>query len=124
MVTKTEITVYSAEKKEVIEGQMTLNSVDNSHTFNFDSDNLMLSICLKDVVDLKDFYNMLDGKEKKNILHCTMNNGDKEYKGLRKVILNDNKITVSLGGKRFEFDENINGEFKKIIEGLKAKLGI
>ena len=124
MVTKAEITVYSSGKQETVEGDITLNSIDNSHTFNFDSDNFMLSICLKDVVDLKDFDNMLNGVGKKNILHCTLSLGDKEYKGLRKVLFTNNKLCVSLGGMRFEFDEKINSEFKKITKELKSKMGI
>lgn len=124
MVTKTDITVYTAGSQETVTGNMTLNSINNSHTFNFDSDNLMLSICLKDVVDLQDFFDLLNGKEKKNILHCTLNTGKKEYQGLRKVLLIEDKLTVSLGGMRLEFQPEIKKDFIAIIKGVKTKLGM
>lgn len=124
MVTKTDITVYTAGKQETVSGNMTLNSLENSNTFNFDSETIILSICLKDVVDLKDFYELLQGKEKKNILHCTLKTKDKEYKGLRKVLFTNNKLAVSLGGMRLEFSEDVNKEFLEIVKSLKTKMGI
>jgi hypothetical protein len=124
MVTKTDIIVYTSGKQEIVQGNMTLNTVNNSHTFNFDSDKLMLSICLKDIVDIKDFHDLLIGREKKNILHCTLNTGEKEYKGLRKVLLIDDKVTVSLGGMRLEFQPEKKKELLSIIKEIKKKNGV
>ena len=124
MVSKTDINVFSAGKKETVSCNVTLTSLNNSHNLNFDSEQIMLSICLRDVVDLQDFYNLLKGKEKKNILHCTLSNGEKEYKGLRKVLFKNKKISVSLGGVRVEFNSSINDDFIKTLESLKSKMGI
>ncbi|MBT3721227.1 hypothetical protein HN789_07360 [archaeon] len=124
MVSKTDINVFSAGKKETVSCNVTLTSLNNSHNLNFDSEQIMLSICLRDVVDLQDFYNLLKGKEKKNILHCTLSNGEKEYKGLRKVLFKNKKISVSLGGIRVEFNSSINDDFIKTLESLKSKMGI
>ena len=124
MVSKTDINVFSAGKKETVSCNVTLTSLNNSHNLNFDSEQIMLRICLRDVVDLQDFYNLLKGKEKKNILHCTLSNGEKEYKGLRKVLFKNKKISVSLGGIRVEFNSSINDDFIKTLESLKSKMGI
>ena len=124
MVSKTDINVFSAGKKETVSCNVTLTSLNNSHNLNFDSEQIMLSICLRDVVDLQDFYNLLKGKEKENILHCTLSNGEKEYKGLRKVLFKNKKISVSLGGIRVEFNSSINDDFIKTLESLKSKMGI
>ncbi len=124
MVAKTDIVVFTAGNQETVSCDVTLTSQNNSHTINLDSEKLALSICLKDVVDLQDFYNLLKGKEKKNILHCTLNNGDKEYKGLRKVLFKNKKISVSLGGMRIEVPETMNPDLLKMVTELKTKSGI
>ncbi|MFH2021541.1 MAG: hypothetical protein ABIJ34_09080 [archaeon] len=124
MVHKANLIVYSAGKEQVWPCDMTFIARNNSNTLTFETSGFALSICLKDVVDLEDFANLLKGKEKKNILHCTLIHNAKEYKGLRKVMLKNGRLAVSLGGVRIELDAQTKKTLEESLAGMKAKMGL
>jgi len=114
------ITLHSTGKKEVVKTDLSLRAKGNSKVLNFDSDMFMLELCLKDIVDLEEFLNFLNGKEKKIILHCALSHEDKEYKGLRKVTLRNNNMAVSLGASRLEFEQKAQEKLLNIVKSLKT----
>lgn len=123
MVNKVKIGVFGSGITLNQECEFSLKSNNNSNTLNFSNKEFSLDICLKDVVDLEDFYNLLNKKEKKLILHCTLNYEKKEHQGLRKVLLKKDTITTSLGGLRLEIDKEANENLLKIVTALKKKFG-
>ena len=114
--------LYSAESVEDVECEITLNAHNNSNVLCFENDRLTLNLVLKDIVDLEDFHALLQGKEKKSILHCTLKTNGNEYQGLRKVVAKNSNIVVSLGGVRIEFVKETKDKLLEVIESIKARV--
>jgi len=114
------ITLHSTGKKEVVKTDFSLRAKGNSKMLNFDSELFMFELCIKDVVDMEDFFNFLNGKEKKIILHCALNYQDKEYKGLRKLTMRNNNMAVSLGASRLEFNQSAQEQLLNIVKSIKT----
>jgi len=123
MVAKTYVNLYTAGNVEKLSCEFSLSKRDNSNILCFENDTFFLQICLKDIVDMEDFNNFLNNKEKRIILHCTFDYKDNTYKGLRKLKMNENQITLSLGGVRLEFDPETKTNLSKILKELKTKFG-
>ena len=115
-----DITLHSTGKKEVVKADLSMRAKNNSKILNFDSNLFLLELCLKDVVDLEDFLNFLNGKEKKIILHCALNHKDKEYKGLRKLVMRNNNMAVSLGASRLEFEQEAQEKLLNVVKSIKS----
>ena len=115
------LNLISVEGEKEIACEITLRSQNNSNTICFESEGFLLHIVLKDVVDLEDFYNFLNGKVKKTELHCTLKI-IKEYQGLRKITLKNNKIAVSLGGVRIEFGPSAKEKLIEVIKSIKNRI--
>ncbi len=114
--------LYSAENQEDMECDITLKSHNNSNVLCFENDKFNLNLVLKDIVDLEDFHNLLQGKEKKTILHCTLRTNGNEYQGLRKVVAKNGNIVVSLGGVRIEFVKETKNKLLEVIESIKNRV--
>jgi hypothetical protein len=119
MVEKLSLVVYSTGLKEEHSCDFSLGNRGNSNTLVFIDDKFRLEICLKDIVDVEDFNGLLLGKEKKIILHATMKHQNKEYQGLRKVLLKGENLAVSIGGMRVEFGKDAKRTFLEVYKTIK-----
>jgi hypothetical protein len=122
MVTKTSVVIYSIGSQATLACDFSLNTRTNANLLVFSVGDMSLAICLRDIVDIEELYNLLKNKEKKIILHCTLKYQGKEYQGLRKVIRKNNNIVVSLGGYRLELNGTTKELMAKTIESVKSKL--
>ena len=123
MVDKSSIKIYSTGKEETVDCEFSLQVKGTTNCLSFKAENLQFDICLKDIVDTEDFANLLSGKEKKIILHATLKLDKKEYQGLRKFLLKDDSLAVSLGGMRLEFADVTKKLILDTVKALKAKMG-
>jgi hypothetical protein len=121
MVRSVDLDVFSPGKKETLVCDIVLATKDSCHNVVFQCDRFTLNICLKDIVDMEEFHNLLSGSSKRNILHCTMLMAGKDYKGLRKVVSRPDGISVSLGGIRVGIPQETGAVLKDLITALKAK---
>lgn len=122
MVTKANVVIYSTGSQATLACDFSLNTRTNSNLLVFSEGDMSLAICLRDIVDIEDLYNLLKNKEKKIILHCTLKYKNKVYQGLRKVINKKNFLVVSLGGYRLELNGSTKELMAKTIEAVKSKL--
>ena len=111
---------YSIGVKEETSCEITLKNVTNTNIICFNSDKFLFNILLKDSVDVDDLLNLLNKKEKKIVLDCTLENDNKKYKGPKKVVWRNNNIAVSQGGIRLEFNNNIQNKIVNILNLIKG----
>ena len=122
MVDKLNLKLISTGLEESLPCDYTLINRGLANNIVFNNEKIHFEICLKDVVDIGDFHDLLVGKEKKIVLHSTLKYKNKEYLGLRKYLSKNGKIAVSLGGYRLEFEEESKKIMMAFIKALKLKL--
>ncbi|MBN2367377.1 hypothetical protein JXC34_00025 [Candidatus Woesearchaeota archaeon] len=110
----------SLEGIKNISADATLQRENNSNTIKFTNDEFEFSIVSNDSVDLDDFYNLLMKKEKRISLKCILQKKDKTYKGTKKLVWKDNRIAISQGGIRLEFEDEAVEMLTEVIQSLKS----
>ncbi len=119
MVSNLNILYYSLGKREEVSCNFTLNSKNNFNILSFESDKFLFNLTLKDLVDLDEFFNFLNKKEKKIELYCYLKKENKYYKGMRKLLWKNNNIAVSQGGARIEFEKEAQDFLFSVIKTIK-----
>ena len=110
---------FGLNLKKEIETELMLDVKNSINSIILKNDDFVLRIIFSDLVDLDEFRKLLEQEKKKiQILsHLTRNN--KEYKGKRKYLWKKDKIIMSQGGIRIEFDEELIEKFKSIVKFIK-----
>jgi predicted DNA binding protein len=115
-----DVKYYTKGVKEDLVCEISLSSENKVNTINVNSDKFLFKIVLKDIVDLEDFLNLLKKKEKKVDLYCNLVKDEKNYKGPRKVVRKKDKVAVSQGGIRLEFEQESQNRIIDILNVAKA----
>jgi len=103
--------------------QMTLVSENNSNSICFKTDMFTFNIVLRDVVELREFFDLLSMKDRKNIHFCSLDIDDRNYSGMRKISWRMNCLAVSLGGIRIELDTFAVSTLLATAKTLRSRIG-
>ncbi|MBN2423103.1 hypothetical protein JXB41_07815 [Candidatus Woesearchaeota archaeon] len=105
-------------KKEIKSG-LKLDMNTNVNSIHIDNNNFTLKIIIPDIVDLEEFSSLLNRDKKRIEILSHLTKDNKNYRGKRKFLWKNNKIVMSQGGIRMEFDEDSVEKLKSITELIK-----
>ncbi|MBD3202683.1 hypothetical protein GF327_00175 [Candidatus Woesearchaeota archaeon] len=109
------IGLYGSDIEKETEACINILIDSNTSSVMVHNEEFSIKIIIPDIVDLGCFKDLLDKKEKKLRLLSHLKKGEKTYKGKKKFLWKDDRIVFSQGAVRFEFDELVIEEFKKIV---------
>ncbi len=114
-----EVQMHGLEINKNVMAEIRLSIKDSLSLIVIESGEFYLELIVPDLVEIDELKSFFSGQKKKSIALCHLKRQEKTYRGKRKLLWKDEKVMMSQGGIRLEFDKDGATKILAVLELIK-----